>query len=169
MKAETDADLHAFFQDMMLLSAPRATRIVQDETGNRLRDQDVEVKELPTHFTKRGMFCRYGLDRGHEIELKDHNSPRAHDDEQDIPLWPTGSATKDIVSWKTFRNFWGKYYSKLILPNARHDICGECFILANSFRSKKCCSARRADATDDDDDNDDNDDAVGPCCSKMVA
>jgi hypothetical protein len=165
MKAETDADLHAFFQDMMLLSAPRATRIVQDETGNGLRDQDVEVKELPTHFTKRGMFCRCGLDRGHEIELKDHKgnlkvSPRAHDDKQDIPLWPTGSATKDIVSWKTFRNFWGKYCSKLISPNASYDICGECcFILANSFRYKKCCSARRADATDDDDDdNDDSDD-----------
>jgi hypothetical protein len=163
MKAEMDADLHSFFQNMMELSAPRATRIVQDETGNGLRDQDVEVKELPTHFTKRGLFYRYGLDRGHMIELKDHKgnlkvSPRVHDDEQDVPLWPTGSVTKDIVSWKSFRNFWGKYYSKLILPNARHDICGECFILANSFRYKKCCNANRADATNDDNDDDEDDD-----------
>ena len=57
---------------MMELSAPRATYIVQDDTCSGLRDQDFDVKELPTHFTKRGMYYRYGLDRGHKIELEDH-------------------------------------------------------------------------------------------------
>jgi hypothetical protein len=123
---------------MLELAASRATHIVQDETGNGLRDQDIKLKELPTHFTKRGMYYRYGLDWGHKIELKDHKgnlqfSLRAHDNDQEVPLWPTGSAATDIVSWKTFRNFWGRNYSKCILPNANHDICGECFILANSF------------------------------------
>jgi hypothetical protein len=47
MKPETHADLHELFQELMELAAPRATRIVQDETGNGLRDQDVELKELP--------------------------------------------------------------------------------------------------------------------------
>jgi hypothetical protein len=76
---------------MMELSAPRATHIVQDETGNGLRDQDIELKEMPTHFTKRGMHYRYGLDRGHKIELKDHKgdlkvSLCAHDNDGDLPL-----------------------------------------------------------------------------------
>ena len=150
---------------MMELSAPRATRIVQDETGSGLRDQDLDVKELPTHFTKRGMYYRYGLDRGHKIELKDHKgnlkvSPRAHDDDQDNPLWPTGSVTTDIISWTSFRNFWKKHYSKLILPNARHDICGECFMLANSFRYRQKC-ARTGDGDNDDDDADDADKEAG--------
>jgi hypothetical protein len=72
MKPETHADLHEFFKEMLELAAPRATCIVQDETGNRLRDQDIELKELPTHFTKRGIYYRYGSDQGHKIELKDH-------------------------------------------------------------------------------------------------
>jgi hypothetical protein len=50
VKPETDADLHVFFQVMLELSAPRATHIVQNETGNGLRDQDIELKELPTHL-----------------------------------------------------------------------------------------------------------------------
>jgi hypothetical protein len=157
MKPATHDDLNEFFQEMVELAAPRATRIVQDETGNGLRDQDVEVKELPTHFTKRGMYYRYGLDRGHKIELKDHKgnlqfSLRPHDDDEEVPLWPTGSVSTDIVSWKTFRNYWGRNYSKLILPNARQDICGECFILANSFRYKKATT----DGDDEDEDEDDD-------------
>jgi hypothetical protein len=58
------------------------------------------------------------------------------------------------ISWKTFRNFWGRNYSKLILPNARHDICGECFILANAFFRYRKHTTTRADATDDDADGD---------------
>ena len=118
------------------------------------------MKELPTHFTKRGMYYRYGSDRGHKIELKDHRgnlqvSPQAHDDNQEVPLWPTGgSVSTDIVSWKTFRNFWKRNYSKLILPNARHDICGECFILANPFRYRKCTTKDDGDGNDDGDDDD---------------
>ena len=110
MKPITDADLHGFFQEMLELAAPRATRIVQDETGNGLRDQDIELNELPTHFTKRGLYYRYGLERGHNIELKDHKgnltfSLCVHDDDADVPLWPTGSVPTDIVSWKCFQNF----------------------------------------------------------------
>jgi hypothetical protein len=38
LKPEVDANLHVFFEEMQELSAPRATRIVQDETGNGLRE-----------------------------------------------------------------------------------------------------------------------------------
>jgi hypothetical protein len=113
MKPETHANLHEFFQEMLELAAPRATRIIQDETGNGLRDQDIELKELPTHFTKRGMYYRYGSDWGQEIELKDHKgnvqfSLCPHNDDKEVPLWPTGSAATDIVSWKTFQSFWDR-------------------------------------------------------------
>jgi hypothetical protein len=167
MKPGTHADLHEFFQEMMELAAPRATRIVQDETGTGLRDQDIEVKELPTHFTKRGMYYRYGSDRGHNIELKDHRgnlqvSPRAHDDDKEVPLWPTGSVSTDIVSWKAFRNFWKRNYSKLILPNARHDICGECFILANSFRYRKRTTSNGEGDSDGDSDADPDNEQQDP-------
>jgi hypothetical protein len=58
-KPETEDGLHSFFQGMMELAAPRATRTVQDETSNGLRDQDIELKELPNHFTKRGLYYPY--------------------------------------------------------------------------------------------------------------
>jgi hypothetical protein len=57
-----------------------------------------------------------------------------------------------------FQNFWGWNYSKLKLPNARHDICGECFILANLFRYRKC--AMKSDANDGSSDDDDADDEL---------
>jgi hypothetical protein len=60
------------FQDMMELSAPRAIHLVQDKTGKGSRDQDVEMKELPTHFTKRGTCHRHGLDGEHKIDLNAH-------------------------------------------------------------------------------------------------
>jgi hypothetical protein len=56
---------------MMELVALRATHIIQDETGTGLRDQDIILKELSTHFTKRGFYYRYGSNRGHKIELRD--------------------------------------------------------------------------------------------------
>jgi hypothetical protein len=135
-------DVHDFFQGMLELAATRATRMVQEETGARVRDHDVELKELPTFFTKRQMYYRYCFERGHKVELRDHKSnlkftPRAHDDGEENPLWPTGSVVSTVISWSTFRTFWKTNYRNLVLPNPRQDICGECFILANAFRYKK--------------------------------
>ncbi len=40
--------------------------IVQDETGNGLRDQDIELKELPTHFTEE---CIIGTGKTRDTKL----------------------------------------------------------------------------------------------------
>jgi hypothetical protein len=93
----------------------------------------------PTHFAKREMCCRHGSEHRRKIELKDRRgdlkaSPPARDD-QDVPSWPTGSVTTDICSWMMFRRtFWKHSCSKLMLPDARHDVCRDCFILANLSR-----------------------------------
>jgi hypothetical protein len=151
-----EEDVHSFFRDMLQLAAPRATRIVQDETGGGVRDQDVELKELPTHFTKRQIYYRYCFERGHKAELQDHKGNikltlRAHDDDEENPLWPTGSVVSRIIGWTTFRRFWKRNYGNLVLPNPRQDICGECFILANSFRYKHQPLVRAEDEDSDDD------------------
>jgi hypothetical protein len=45
-----------------------------------------------------------------------------------------------------------------MLPNARHDICRECFILANSLGYRKCTT--KDDATDGNDNGDGDDDKL---------
>jgi hypothetical protein len=150
LKPDFEEDIHSFFCEILELAAPRATRIVQDETGAGLRDVDVELKELPTYYTKRQIYYRYCHERGHKAELKEYKgnlkySLREHDDDKEVPLWPTGSVATKIIAWSSFRNFWARNYSNLILPNPRQDICGECFILANSFRYRK------QEAADEDD------------------
>jgi hypothetical protein len=129
-----EEDIHSFFRGMLELAAPRATRMVQNETGDGVRDQDVELKELPTYFTKRQLYYRYCFERGHKVDLRDHKSNlkftlRAHDDDEENPLWPTGSVVSTVISWRTFRRFWKRNYGNLVLPNPRQDICGECFIV----------------------------------------
>jgi hypothetical protein len=106
-------------------------------------------------FYKERVVLSIPVQPGSKIELRDHKgnlkvSPRKHDDHLDNPLWPTGSITSRIVCWSTFQKIWRRNYKKLVLPNARHDICGECFILANSFQYRKSGTSRAPNAADGD-------------------
>jgi hypothetical protein len=39
-----------------------------------------------------------------------------------------------VPSWFTFLYFWNVNYPKIVVPNARQDICGNCWMFANTFR-----------------------------------
>ena len=55
----------------------------------------------------------------------------------------------------TFQSYWKVHYPKLAIPNARQDICNDCFVLSHSFRYHASC---RASENNEDDDNNINDD-----------
>ena len=132
IKPTEQAHLHSFFKDMMDLAYPRATKFVRSLTSFDTRDDDTEVLELPSSFSKRQLFGRYAKGLGYLVvtsekktqELK--KDPEAEDDDVSEP-----------TSWASFHRFWKKNYPKLVLPKPREDICGECFLFANTFRSSK--------------------------------
>ena len=63
-----DAMFRDFFEEMKAFASPRATRIVRTLVGNQttitLRDDDADLLELPTSFTKRKLYSRFLLENG---------------------------------------------------------------------------------------------------------
>ena len=65
-------DLQTFFQHLLELSQPRATLFVTEETRRELREEDKDAKELPTSFSKRGLYAGFCNEQGWRLET----SPR---------------------------------------------------------------------------------------------
>ena len=124
---ETMEALRSFFEEMKEMAAPRATRIVREEVGIGLRDEEIELLELPSSFTKRSLYYRFCHSRGWMIKLA---NARGKLNKTPIP----GEAAKDIPSWTSFWRLWKSEYPKLVVCKPREDVCGECYIYANSFR-----------------------------------
>ena len=119
--------LTEFFEEMKVFAGPRATRLIRGLVRNQvnidLRDDDEEILELPTCFTKRGLYNRYLLQQGWTFKY-DSNGKVI----EKIP-----SSDEDTISpasWPTFLLFWNKNYPKLVIPNPAEDICNECFRFA---------------------------------------
>ena len=118
--------LHVFFKELELYAAPRATRVVRSSTGaDELRDTDLEVVDLPSNFSKGGLYARYckevcgttvKFDAKHRLVSAEGVS---------------GTEKEDIPAWSTFLNFWKKNYPKLRIQKPAKDICGDCYKYAN--------------------------------------
>ena len=66
----TDA-LIGFFDQMVEMALPRATRFVRMELGMEVRDDDDELMELPSHWTQHNLYVRLCAELGYKAELKD--------------------------------------------------------------------------------------------------
>jgi hypothetical protein len=63
MNDEMKNALTIFFNGMVLMAEPHASKVVRLQTKLVLKDDDSDI-ELPSNFTKRGMYERWCLDRG---------------------------------------------------------------------------------------------------------
>ena len=72
MKAEVADSMSAFFERMKLMAEPHASKVVRIETKIVMKDGDDDV-ELPSNFTKRGMYERWCLDRGWVVKARGGN------------------------------------------------------------------------------------------------
>ena len=133
MKIDHWAALDTFFKSLEKLAAPRATVLVRLETGIDIRDDDVDLLELPPNMTKRGLYKRYLHTRGYDSETDHKGNYEIKPLEEEDQL--------EYISWTTFRNYWERHYPHLVIPNARRDICGECFKFSLSSRSYSCLTA----------------------------
>ena len=119
-------DLLIFFENMQQLAAPTSTRVVREETGSGLRDGEEKVVELPSLFSKRGMYQRFCSECGWRIETSVRGKIKA------FPV--DGSNQKPICTWSKFMKVWDDEYPNLRLAKPREDICSECHAYHNRFK-----------------------------------
>jgi hypothetical protein len=59
--------LHDFFHEIKQVGMPKATRFVREETGSGLRDEEENLLELLTCWSKRSIYARFCYKRGFVI------------------------------------------------------------------------------------------------------
>jgi hypothetical protein len=125
----TIASLKSFFEGLKEHACPRATRIVQTLTGTALRDNS-EDYELPTNWSKRAVFARWLNETGYTIKTDGRGIAV-------ITETVEGEATCKPCKWPTFHLYWKKKHANMIIPRARADICGDCYVAVNGYRSNR--------------------------------
>jgi hypothetical protein len=149
MGAQTITSLHAFFVGLKDHACPRATRFVRTESGFELRDDDAEVMDLPTSWTKRAVFARWLDECGWTIKT-DAIGRTAMTAKVGV-----AAATRiSYCSWPFFLNFWKTNYAYLIVPKSREDICGDCFIFMNAHKYKQSKNDEESSTSDEEDEED---------------
>jgi hypothetical protein len=151
MGATTTTSLHAFFEGLKDHACPRATRFVRTESGFELRDDNEEVQDLPTSWTKRAVFARWLDECGWSI--KTDAIGRVTVSEKD---GFAGAARIPYCSWAYFMTFWKSNYGYLVVPKSREDICGDCFIFMNAHKFRKPRPDNEDGLTSDEEDEDED-------------
>lgn len=142
-----------YLSELQELGAPRATRIVRILTADglttktELRDDDVELIELPNHVSQFGYYKRLVAKLGwrYEYDPKGRIINRA-------PIEGVDQA-EVVPGWRTFIRLWKKEFPKMVIPKAGEDICDKCYQFANQIKYKQRRSGKEGmvDALLDDD------------------
>ena len=119
LSVDVHDDLHRYFQYLHQLAQPRATLFVREMSGSGLRNEDEDIKELPTSFSKRGLYARFCNERGYRVSTSPNGVDTLVEDENF-----DGEKRLPVCRWPSFFNFWRKYYPKLRLQRAAKDVCG---------------------------------------------
>jgi len=148
LNATQHEHLGTFFEDVKQLAAPRATRIVRSLVKTHVdkavllgeysaitdtRDDDEDVIELPTCYSKRALFGRLYKDHGWTLKFDNVGRLVSKDPVTDAVQTPK----KDLPSWWTFLEYWNHNYPKVVCQRPREDICSDCFKFANSYKTKQ--------------------------------
>ena len=154
--AEVYQSLHSFFTEVEDEALPFAMRLLRDETGTNTRDDNVDDVVLPPHVTKHSLYARWCYSRGWKVEKKSsaktimkstkEYTKRDYEpvDEDGISLFPPGSEYGKVISWPSFLRYWKRNFGHVKLRKKGADICTDCLIIMNDFRS---CQRRRAACT----------------------
>ena len=149
---EIHNSMRAFFVELATEGLPFATRIIREETGMTLRDDNPDEVVLAPHVSKRQCYARWCFGRGWIVEKKNsatsvmmklsEYTPRPHDDVDDddiygVSLWPTGSEGQRICTWPTFHSFWKNHFGYIKIRKRGADTCTDCLVLTNEFRMRR--------------------------------
>ena len=141
LKPAIRESLHDFLQDLSHHAAPRATLLVRKKTEIVQKNDDDEIIELPTHWTKRGVWARWLDELGYDVTTNNLGTVSVTAKE--------GTELGGLPKYcclKTFNNYWKQYFPKMILSKAPTDVCDDCFALANAITDE----SKKPDDADDD-------------------
>jgi len=154
-KATMDA-LADFFTFVQSLASPRATRLIRalsktGENTTELRDDDEDLIELPTYFSKRGLYKQFLAKNGFTYTADAVGRVSITKDESSTNA--TTILTTSPPSYRTFMRYWKTKYAKMVIPKPREDICGDCFVFANQSKFRIQQQEVTAATTAEDGDN----------------
>ena len=110
-----------------------ASQVVWIETKIVIKDDDDNV-ELPSNFTKRGMYERWCLDRGWVAKARVGNGSYGRIAKyetrktQEGTDWPLDSVSLLVCCFNTFISYWKKNFPSIKIKNSSHDTCGTCYL-----------------------------------------
>ena len=125
---EVKGGLHDFFHEIKQFGMPKTTRFVREETGSGLRDEEENLLELPTCWSKRSIYARFCYERGFVITNSGGGIKKQ--EERTDEAWGT-QQHKKICSWPTFLYFWKTHYPLIQIASPSADICTDCHIFFN--------------------------------------
>ena len=109
-----------------------ATRMVREETGYSLRDEEKGKVDLPSSHSKRRIYERFCYDRGHD--MRSTNKGGYTKRKVDGVFWFDDLEVRNIPSWRTFWVLWKTHCNHIRIRKPCLDTCGECTTFANKFR-----------------------------------
>ena len=103
-------------------------------TITELRDES--VIELPTHFSKTQLYQQLVRECGFRLEYDSkHRVIRETTTNTGVIVTAVPGVThKAYPSERSFREYWNLHHPNLKIPNARQDVCGDCYIFNNKHR-----------------------------------
>ena len=96
-----------------------------------MRNDDVDVVELPSLLTRRDLYAKYVFQRGYRVKAGHKGKLPKMEDYQlrefDDYEWPAGSVPKPICSRFHFDGYWKNNFPKMKICNKCEDTCSECW------------------------------------------
>ena len=137
-----DASLISFFENFKGEAETHSTRVICQETGVGLRDEEIDTVELPSSYSKRRLYYKYCFNRGYVLKADAKGKIPAV---KNYPLrdfnnddWPIGSRPLPVCAWITFRRFWKANYPKMKIRPPSRDTCVECWKFKNKLVVTSC-------------------------------
>ena len=146
--------MNAFFDAYVVpFVNPRATVVVKTRVADRLevdlRDHDEDVLELPSSYTKRGLYCQLVSEFfGWRLYFNTKGKLTRKEQRLDMENPPAVC----FPSWKTFLDYWEENHPKVVVPRPREDVCDDCWAFANAFRHNDRMKQLAKDREVEDDD-----------------
>ena len=126
--------LIAYLEVKKTEAEPHASKVVRTTTKMELREDDDKI-ELPSNYTKRGMYVDWCYNQGFKAKLVDVTGSYGklvdYARRDDMELTEDHEVRQHICTYASFKKIWETNFNDLIIKKSSHDTCGTCFRFSN--------------------------------------